>query len=377
MQIGLDDADDAGRANLRVRISDSGVGISPARQDDIRQTIREAMTGTPQLFEGNGIGLAVCARLVHLMGGEMSVESEEWQGTAFSVALPVAVAAVASAAVEARPQELEGRTVLLADRHHASRDVFAGWLEEWGAAVTCADDDGTLGPLLKERRWGLVIIDRESLESVGAEVAAVARKGVPVIELTLSSESGATMQRGQLVKPLRRPTVAAAIAAVLAPSAADANPRSTTSTGPAAEAARPVRAPKVLVADDNLVHQRVVHQLLARRGCEVVQASTGIEALEAWHRERFDLVLMDVQMPEMDGLQAAAEIRAVEKRRRVRATTIVALTAHVMTGDRERCLTAGMDDYLAKPLRKVAFDELLDRLGIGAIARREPIDKLA
>lgn len=106
--------------------------------------------------------------------------------------------------------------------------------------------------------------------------------------------------------------------------------------------------------------------------------STGIEALEAWHRERFDLVLMDVQMPQMDGLEAAAQIRAVEKRRRVRGTLIVALTAHAMTGDRERCLAAGMDDYLAKPLRKAAFDELLDRLGVGVVARQEPsLEKLA
>ena len=268
--------------------------------------------------------------------------------------------------------------MLLADRHHASRDVLAGWLEGWGAVVTRADDDGTLGPLLRERRWGLVLIDRESLESVDAEVAAVARKGVPVLELTLSSESGATSQRGQLVKPLRRPTVAAVIAAALTQSAADANQHSVSSRGPTAVVPRPVRAPKVLVADDNVVNQRVVQQLLARRGCEIVLTSTGIEALEAWHRERFDLVLMDVQMPEMDGLEAAEQIRAVEKRRRVRGTPIVALTAHAMTGDRERCLAAGMDDYLAKPLRKAAFDELLDRLGIGVVARQEPsLEKLA
>ncbi|AMY12658.1 Signal transduction histidine-protein kinase BarA [Luteitalea pratensis] len=378
LRVGLDEADDAGRATLRVRVSDSGVGISPVRQDVIRQTLHEAMTGTPQLFEGNGLGLAICARLIHLMGGELSVESEEWQGSSFSFGLPVGVAAVASVAGEARPQELDGRTVLLADRHHASRDVLAGWLEGWGAIVTRADNDGTLGPLLRERRWGLVLIDRESLESVDAEVAAVARKGVPVLELTLSSESGATSQRGQLVKPLRRPTVAAVIAAALTQSAADANPHSVPSRGATGVVPRPVRAPKVLVADDNVVNQRVVQQLLSRRGCEIVMTSTGIEALEAWHRERFDLVLMDVQMPQMDGLEAAAQIRAVEKRRRVRGTLIVALTAHAMTGDRERCLAAGMDDYLAKPLRKAAFDELLDRLGVGVVARQEPsLEKLA
>ena len=337
------------------------------------------MSGTPQLFQGNGLGLAICARLIHLMGGDMRVESEEWKGSSVTFGLPVAVATVASVAGDACPQDLVGRTVLLADRHRTSRDVLASWLEEWGAVVTCADDDGTLGPLLRERRWGLVIIDGESLESVSTETAGVARKGVPVLELTLCSESGATpTQRPQLTKPLCRPTVAAVIAAALAQAAADANQQPVTSRGVNSGGRGPVCAPKVLVADDNVVNQRLVQQLLARRGCEVVVTGTGTEALEAWHRERFDLVLLDVQMPEMDGLEVAAQIRTVEKRRRLRGTPIVALTAHAMSGDRDRCLAAGMDDYLAKPLRKSAFDELMDRLGIGVVAQpAAPLEKPA
>ena len=106
--------------------------------------------------------------------------------------------------------------MLLADRHHASREVLAGWLRSWGAEVTCADDDGTLGPLLKERRWGLVLIDGESLESVRSELAVVARRGVPVLDLTLATDSSkAAAQGGALAKPLRRPTVAAVLAAAL------------------------------------------------------------------------------------------------------------------------------------------------------------------
>ena len=375
VRVDIEGPDAAGLASLRVSVSDSGVGIAEARQEIIRQTFREAGTGTPQLFEGNGLGLAICARLIHLMGGEMQVASEEWQGSTFTFSIPVTVAAGVLAAVEARPQELDGRSVLLVDRHHASRDVLAGWLEAWGATVTCADDDGALGAVIRERRWGLVLIDRESLESVRADIGQVSRTGVPVLELALASEGSSSVQSGSLVKPLRRPTVAAVLAAGLT-HAAETNQQAV-SRGPTAVVPRVVRAPKVLVADDNAVNLRVVQHLLSRRGCEVVLANTGAEALEAWQRERVDLVLMDVQMPVMDGLQAAEQIRAIEKRRRVRGTPIVALTAHAMTGDREKCLAAGMDDYLAKPLRKVAFDEMMDRLGIGtAPAESQPAQRL-
>ncbi|WP_239490477.1 response regulator [Luteitalea sp. TBR-22] len=363
VRIDLDTPFAEGRATLRVRISDSGVGMGEDQLAAIEQITREAATGTPQLFEGNGLGLPICARLVHLMGGTISCESREWQGSTFTFALPVAIAAGSVAAVEARPSELEGRDVLLVDRQHVSRDVLRGWLEAWGAKVTVGDDDGALGPLLWERRWCLVLIDHESMASVRSDVGAVARVGVPVLELVLSTEGADDVRGPVLAKPLRRPTVAAVLAAALSRSVADANQQAALAVVP--PPSRIARAPKVLVADDNVVNQRVVQQLLARRGCEVVLVADGAEALAAWQRERYDLVLMDVQMPVMDGLQAAREIRTIEKRRRVRPTPIVALTAHAMTGDREMCLEAGMDDYLSKPLRRAAFDQLLDRLGVG------------
>jgi signal transduction histidine kinase/CheY-like chemotaxis protein len=357
-----------GTATLRVRIADSGVGVGEDQQAAIRQTIREAAGGTPQLFEGNGLGLAICARLLHLMGGAIDFESVVWQGSTFTITLPVEIAAGSMSSVEARPSELEGREVLLVDRHHVSRGVLRGWLESWGARVTCGDDDAGLGPLLWERRWGLVLIDHESLAAVRSDVAAVARVGVPVLELALSTEGGDVPEGVVLTKPLRRPTVAAVLAASLSSAIADANQQAALAMVPAPRAPR---VPKVLVADDNVVNQRVVQQLLARRGCDVVLVADGAEALAAWQRERYDLVLMDVQMPVMDGLQAAREIRAIEQRRRVRPTPIVALTAHAMTGDREMCLEAGMTDYLAKPLRRAAFDELLDRLAVGSATQLE------
>jgi len=359
-----------GRATLDIRVTDSGVGIAADRQRELRQMFAGAVTGTPQRFEGNGLGLAISSRLVHLMGGRLSLTSEEWQGSSFVVSLPVDAAAATTVALEAGPDALQGCEVLLVDRHETSRQVLGEWLRSWGATVTTADDDGGLGPTCWERRWGLVLVDRESLESVQDDLVAVARTGVPIVSLALTSnaaDSPSAAIVATLVKPYRRPTVAAVLAAALRQAQGGAM---VTAPVPALVAVpTPSRAPKILAADDNDLNLRVVRELLEGRGCTVVVARNGREAVEAWHRQRFDLVLMDVQMPDVDGLQACMEIRAVEVRRRVRRRTpIVALTAHAMAGDREKCLAAGMDDYLPKPLRRSALFELMDGLGLTAPA---------
>jgi len=210
---------------------------------------------------------------------------------------------------------------------------------------------------------------------VRPEVEAIAGAGVPVVELVLATEgaaAGASSPYASLTKPLRRPTAAAVLAAALSRASTVADVRTPHSLTPLAVGVRAVRVPRVLAVDDNVLNLRIVRELLEGRGCAVVDARNGREAVEAWHRERFDLVLMDVRMPELDGLQACAEIRAVEMRRRVRRTPIVALTAHAMAGDRERCLAAGMDDYLAKPLRRSALDDVMSRLGIADAALDKP-----
>ncbi len=374
LQVQVHEADATGRGSLEVRVADSGVGIPEAQQAAIRQIVDEACAGMPQRFEGNGLGLSICARLVHLMGGSLSFSSEEWKGSTFVMSVPVAIAAAATVAFEPGPDALAGRDVLLVDRHEASREVLADWLRTWGAAVTTADDDGGLGPAVWERRWGLVLIDHESFATVQADLQALSGTGVPVLELALATD-GATQLHGQvLTKPYRRPTVAAVLAAGLNQAAADAERRREgAATAPLVAVPTTPRVPRVLAADDNDLNLRVVRELLEGRGCAVVAVRNGREAVEAWHRERFDLVLMDVQMPEMDGLQACQEIRSVEARRRVRRRTpIVALTAHAMAGDREKCLAAGMDDYLPKPLRRSALFELMAGLGLATTAFDKP-----
>ncbi len=372
LHLDVDQADHDGRTTLSVQVADSGVGIAVAQQEAIRGMLREAARGTPQLFERSGMGLAICGRLAHLMGGELSLTSEEGAGSVFTFELPVTVTHGTSDVIEARPRWLDGRDVLLVDRHAASRDVLAGWLRTWGATVRCADDDATLATVLWERRWSLVLVDRESLVSAAEGFASITRIGVPVVDLAQLTDAplsgpAAAVPAATLARPLRRPTVAAVLAAALsrADDEAQAAPRAVL-----AEVPRAVRTPRVLVVDDNALNLRVAKEVLESRACTVVLADGGRAGVDAWNRERFDLVLMDVQMPDLDGLDACREIRAIEARRRVRRTPIVALTAHVMSGDRERCLAAGMDEYLSKPLRRGALYELMERFGIVSALER-------
>ncbi len=360
----LGEVDEDGCASLSVEVADTGVGIGAAEQEAIRRMLREAGDGAPQLFANTGLGLPICARLLHLTGGELAFESEEGQGSRFAFRLPVGVGHGATAAIEARPQGLDGCDVLIVDRQVASREVLADWLGQWGASVRCADDDATLGTLLWERRWGLVVIDRSLAGSIES-LTALRRVGVPVVELAGAADA-VTPGAGPavLLRPHRRQTVAAVLAAVLSRDAA----RAPGSSPALAAVPRVSRTPRILAVDDNDVNLRVVRELLESRGCRVVAASGGREAIEASQRERFDLVLMDVEMPGLDGLDACREIRANEARRRVRRTPIVALTAHAMIGDRERCLAAGMDDYLAKPLRRASLYAVMDRFGIALAA---------
>ena len=358
--------DDTGRALLTVRVTDSGIGIAQAHQQAIVRMVQEASAGTPQLFEGHGLGLPICARLVHLMGGRLALESVEGAGSSFVFAIPVTIAQGTRSAIDAGPQDLRGQHVLVIDRRVASRTALAAWLRTWGAEVTTGDGDRHASERLRARRWGLVVIDRESREQLRPDIDALCAARLPVVELLMSTDrppdgAGAIVRALSLTRPLRRPTVAAVVGAALALAGSSCEDATA-----ALSASAPVapRTPRVLAADDEALNLRVVQQLLENRGCVVVPAATGREAVDAWHRERFDLVLMDVQMPELDGLGACEEIRRVEERRRVRRTPIVAVTAHAMAGDRERCLAAGMDDYLAKPLRRAALYEVMEKLGV-------------
>jgi two-component system sensor histidine kinase/response regulator len=354
-----------GQPRLHFAVTDTGVGIPADRQQAIFEAFTQADGSTTRVFGGTGLGLTISARLVALMGGTLTVASATGEGSTFSFDLPLQVASGQPPAEPLGVGALAGRHLVIVDPQAASRAALAGWLADWGArvaAVGTVDEAVTAGLECDAIVADAALLDDPRLRgAAGRNVARVAL-------LTTATASAADVKAATaaaapvLLKPLRRPAVAAALA-----TAFRIGPAAPPVSGDAAPVRTGVvpRRLRVLVAEDNAVNQRVVQALLKARGCEVVIADNGRDAVEAWQHGQFDLVFMDMQMPVMDGLSSVAAIRAAEASGGRARVPIVALTAHAMHGDAERCLAAGMDAYLSKPLRRAALDDVLARLGVG------------
>ncbi len=350
-----------GDARLCFALQDTGVGIPLDRQQAIFEAFTQADGSTTRVFGGTGLGLTISARLVSLMGGALSVVSIPGQGSTFSFDLPLHVAPGRSRTTEPAASAFAGHSVLVIDRHPASRAVLTSWLRGWGADVQSAADVDAALPHL--RGVGCIFAAGDAFDAARAHVGAADAGGPPIVVMLRTGDSPPAVAgpAHPLVKPLRRSAVAAAAAVVL--SGERGRPRPSATAAPRPHQAAPGRV-RVLVAEDNVVNQRVVHGMLRARSCEVEIASNGREAFEAWQRQAFDVVFMDIQMPEMDGFEALAAIRAAEESGGRQRVPIVALTAHAMAGDAERCFAAGMDGYLTKPLRRGALDDEMRRLGL-------------
>jgi signal transduction histidine kinase/CheY-like chemotaxis protein len=370
-----------GDARLCFAVKDTGVGIAPERQQAIFEAFTQADGSTTRVFGGTGLGLTISARLVALMGGTLAVKSVLGEGSTFAFDLPLLVSPGVPLASDLSPGTLSERTVVIIDAQPASRDVLRRWLTGWGARVRAVAHVADALPALPTA--DAVFADGAALEDPHLLRLTVDGRVPTIVAMLSTAESPGTAGpplAGTLVKPLRRTAVAALAAAALGSSRVPASPSvarqpasapgPSVTDGPGLEG-RPLQAVqavppllRVLVAEDNPVNQRVVQGMLRACQCEVVLANNGREAVEAWGRGSFDVVFMDVQMPEMDGFEAVAAIRAAEASAQRLRVPIVALTAHAMAGDAERCLAAGMDGYLSKPLRRAALDDELRRLGI-------------
>ena len=348
-----------GATRLQFDVLDTGVGIAADKHATVFEPFHQADGSTTRRYGGTGLGLAISATLVRLMGGRIWLESEPGRGATFHFTASFDTTTVAgTAGVE--PQ-LVNLPVLVVDDNAINRRIFAEQLGRWGMKVSLADGaDAAINRLEDAAKKGapylLVLLDANMPERDGFAVAAHIRAhphlaGATIMMLTSSGTYGdaercrALNISAYLTKPVAPKHLLDAICAVI-------GPRTTTTP---ATSSSPLSLPpavvrrKVLLAEDNVVNQRVAMGLLAKRGHDVTLAETGRQAVEAMKREPFDVVLMDVQMPDMDGFEATAEIR----RREAGTDThvrIVAMTAHAMTGDRERCLSAGMDGYLSKPV---------------------------
>ncbi len=364
---------DGDEVTLHASVSDTGIGIPRDRQARVFEAFTQADSSVTRRYGGTGLGLSIASQLVALMGGRMGLESEVGRGSTFRFTARLRRASRRLSRLREGDATLRGLKALVVDDNLTNRRVLREALASWQMEPEEADGGAAaLASLLHAAAAGapfrLVLLDVMMPEVDGFEVAREIRRN-PALEgttvLMLSSmDLNGQVQRcadagvaGYLVKPV-------SLSALLDTVVAHVGGRTGAPARPAALGPMPARrSRRVLLVDDNAINRRVASGHLAARGHAVVEAVDGQKALDLLARERFDVVLMDVQMPVMDGFEATRRLREAERAGRPRVR-VVAMTAHAMTGDRERCLAAGMDDYLSKPL---------DRGDLYALVEQEPL----
>jgi PAS domain S-box-containing protein len=357
---------EGGWTGLRFSVTDTGIGIAPDKLESIFHAFVQADGSTTRRFGGTGLGLSISARLVELMGGRIWVESTVGAGSTFHFAARFPVSQAATP-IEQPDPSLAGLRALIVDDNAVNRRIFVEQLSRWQLQPVAVESgrvalEALSGAASAGHPFALVLLDANMPDLDGFAVASEVQRRPELVDtrlmmLTSSGRNGDAARcqelgiRTYLTKPVRQVELYDAICALF-------------KDVPVVESAPVVVRPAtasvhVLVAEDNLVNQRVVERLLASRGHTVKVANNGREAVEKFKAERFDIVLMDLQMPEMGGFEATADIRDFEAPSG-RHVPIIALTAHAMTGVRERCLAAGMDGYLSKPIDRIQLFDVVE-----------------
>jgi signal transduction histidine kinase/DNA-binding response OmpR family regulator/HPt (histidine-containing phosphotransfer) domain-containing protein len=371
------------RVMVTLTVSDTGIGIPQEKHATIFDPFTQADASTTRRFGGTGLGLTISSRLVALMGGSIRVESTPGNGTAFQVSLPFEIRAEASVPpLRRKLTDLAGLDVLVVDDSATNRRILEDVLTLWGMRPVVVDGGRTAMAALDNavaigKPFAFAIIDFQMPDLDGFGLAQQI-KNRPELGTTLIMMLSSVGHKGDgirfrslgvasyLTKPVRQSVLLDAMLSVLAGKDVPAERQMLVTRHSLNEARRSLR---ILLAEDNAVNRQLVTALLAKRGHTSVSVVNGREAVAAVAKGGFDLVLMDVQMPEMDGLQATAAIRKAEQKTGAHVP-IVALTAHAMKGDREACLAAGTDEYLSKPVNATELFTLIETLtGIAAATK--------
>jgi len=358
------------QATLRFAVRDTGIGISPERLDRLFKSFSQVDASTTRKFGGTGLGLAISKQLTELMGGRIGVTSEAGQGSTFWFTLTLPKQAGEEAAVPASGADLQGLNVLVVDDNATNRLILREELKSWGCRVEeVASGIEALEQLQRAAAAGdpcqLAIIDmvmpEMDGETLGRQIKADPRlQDTTLVMLTSLGQSGAALRElgfaACFTKPVKRSQLFRGLSRLYSqkPDPMPVTPDSREECG----ALRGEQQLRILVAEDNLVNQKLAKRLLEKMGHYADVVTNGEEAVAAVQAAAYDLVLMDMQMPEMDGLEATAAIRAQEKGTD-RHICVIALTANAMQGDREMCLAAGMDGYLPKPIKKQELEALV------------------
>ncbi len=352
------DAEPIGASSYRLEfaVRDTGVGIPEDRMDRLFDSFSQVDASTTRRYGGTGLGLAISKRLVELMGGTMWVESEEGEGSRFHIGLPVEAAEVPTrAAAQSALPELDGKRILVVDDNATNREIVGRHARSWGMdAVAIASPSEALARIEKGEKFDVAVLDLVMPEMDGLALAREIRlhrdeRELPLVLLTSLGRLPQAQSSGEFAVQLAKPVKASQLYNALVKALAE-HIQQPEAGGPIPEVGkRATSSLRILLAEDNAVNQKVALRLLDQLGYRADVVSDGLEALEALERQPYDLVLMDVQMPELDGLDASRRIR--ERWPADVRPRIIAMTANAMAEDREACFAAGMDDYVAKPIR--------------------------
>ena len=362
---------------LEFTVRDTGIGISPDQRDRLFQSFSQVDASTRRKYGGTGLGLVISKKLVELMGGEIGAESEPGEGSTFWFTVRLEAQPQDPQAATHPRADLRGLRVLIVDDNATNRTVFHHYLTAWGMQSESVEGGPQGLAALRmavdhNQPYDLALLDYHMPEMNGLDLARaiIADPALAPLKLVVLSSLG---QRGEakaadyvriaawLTKPVRQSQLFDCLATTFSQSSQKERPQ------PTARVAPPLREetalqhrPLVLVAEDNAVNQKLAVHMLEKLGYRADVVADGHEALEALSRIPYSAVLMDCQMPELDGFEATREIRAREN---IRGThlPIIAMTANAMRGDRERCLEAGMDDYLPKPVKPEELKAVLAR----------------
>lgn len=344
-----------GEIDLSFEVKDTGIGIPEDKINRLFKSFSQVDSSTTRKYGGTGLGLVISEKLTHLMGGKINVSSVPGEGSTFRFNIRTKASREhLKTYVHQNMSGIEGKRILVVDDNQTNRNILKRQLEQWKLTASLANSgEEALQILSESREFDLIITDMQMPEMDGIQFARSAKSANPALPVILLSSIGEEYSKNHrhlftsiLNKPTKQSVLCKHILAALKPNARPYSEEKKTDKILSAEFSKKFPM-KILVAEDNLINQKLIEHILLRLGYSITMKENGQDAIDELNSNGYDIVLMDVQMPEMDGLEATRIIRQCN----IKQPVIIALTANAMQGDQEECLRAGMDDYLSKPLK--------------------------